>query len=128
MRTTSWIRTLRRLALLPLAVAGLASAAHATWSIILVDRSTGEVAIGCATCLENFDVQFWVPVMKVGIGGGCSQSSIDANGDIRRAIWDGLDAGGSSVATGTYLYRVQARDMATGRAATLVGKGPIVRR
>ncbi len=93
MRTSPWIRTLRRLALVPLAVAGFAGAARATWSIILVDRSTGEVAIGCATCLENFDLQLWVPVMKVGLGGGCSQSAIDSTGDIRRAIWDGLDAG-----------------------------------
>jgi hypothetical protein len=97
MRATSWIRSLRRLALTTLAVAGLAGAARATWSIIIVDRSTGEVAIGCATCLENFDVQLWVPVMKVGLGGGCSQSSIDSTGDIRRAIWDGLDAGDSPI-------------------------------
>ena len=93
MRTPSWIRTLRRLALTSLAFAGLAGGARATWSIIIVDRSTGEVAIGCATCLENFDLQLWVPVMKVGVGGGCSQSSIDSTGDVRRAIWDGLDAG-----------------------------------
>jgi hypothetical protein len=93
MRTPSWIRSLGRVALTSLALAGLAGGARATWSIIIVDRSTGEVAIGCATCLENFDLQFWVPVMKVGVGGGCSQSAIDTNGDIRRAIWDGLDAG-----------------------------------
>ena len=97
MRTPTWVRTLRRLALTSLAVTGLAGAARATWSIILVDRSTGEVAIGCATCLENFDLELWVPVMKVGLGGGCSQSAIDTTGDIRRAIWDGLDNGDAPV-------------------------------
>ncbi|HET6164966.1 MAG TPA: DUF1028 domain-containing protein [Planctomycetota bacterium] len=131
MRTPSWIRSLGRVALTSLALAGLAGGARATWSIIIIDRSTGEVAIGCATCLENFDLQFWVPVMKVGVGGGCSQSAIDTNGDIRRAIWDGLDAGDAPLdilATikgfdGNYFNRqIGIVDM-QGRAQTHTGGG-----
>jgi hypothetical protein len=51
-----------------------------------------------------------------------------STGPCAEVYWDGMDTGGASVATGTYLYRVQARDMATGRSANMVGKGPIVRR
>jgi uncharacterized Ntn-hydrolase superfamily protein len=82
--------SLRRLAVIALAVASIGGAASGTWSIVVTDTATGEVAIGCATCLENFDLEQWVPVMMVGVGGACSQSSIDGNGNIRTTIWDGF--------------------------------------
>jgi hypothetical protein len=83
-------RSLRRLAVLSLAVAAIGGAARGTWSIVVTDTATGEVAIGCATCLESFDLEQWVPVMMVGTGGACSQSSIDNDGKIRMTIWDGF--------------------------------------
>jgi uncharacterized Ntn-hydrolase superfamily protein len=84
------LRPLRHLALAALALAGVGGVAKATWSIVVVDTATGEVAIGCATCLTGFDLEQWVPVMMVGVGGACSQSSIDGDGKIRTTIWDGF--------------------------------------
>jgi uncharacterized Ntn-hydrolase superfamily protein len=95
MHLRSLTRRSRLLALSCLSVAALGGSASATWSIVLTDTATGEVAIGCATCLENFDLEIYVPVMRVGLGGGCSQSQIDSSGQIRKAIWDGLEAGDS---------------------------------
>ena len=89
-RSWSPLRTLRRLAVVALAVASIGGAARATWSIVVTNTATGEVAIGCCTCLESFDLEVWVPVMMVGVGGACSQSSIDNDGKIRMAIWDGF--------------------------------------
>src|SRR5436190_23753028 len=51
-----------------------------TWSIIIVDLATGEIAIGSATCLENYDLLALSPVMLVGVGGACAQSYIDTTG------------------------------------------------
>ena len=80
----------RSIALSFAAVGALAAPADATWSIVMVDTATGEVAIGCATCLENFDLEVYCPVMVVGYGGACAQSSIDGNGMNRRLIRDEL--------------------------------------
>jgi hypothetical protein len=83
-----------RSSLLALAAAALAPAiARATWSIVLVDTKTGEVAIGCATCLTGLDLETVVPVMVTGIGGACAQSSIDSSGTNRKFIWDKLQEG-----------------------------------
>ncbi len=35
----------------------LAPTVGATWSIVLVDSATGEVAVGSATCLEGTDLR-----------------------------------------------------------------------
>lgn len=65
----------------------------ATWSIILIDLRTREIAIGCATCLTNFDLRVGVPVMMVGRGGACAQSFVDASGANRLLIRNQLLAG-----------------------------------
>src|SRR5262245_27680038 len=83
-------RLASKFALAAAALLAVAPAARATWSIILVDTSTHEVAIGCATCLEGFDLEVWVPVMLTGIGGACCQSSIDSDGKNRGTIWTEL--------------------------------------
>ena len=84
---------MRRL-LLPLlcAVLLLASAARATWSIVAVNLRTGEVMVGCATCLANFNLRKWVPVVIPEVGVAAAQSLID-NGDNRSLIWDLLQLG-----------------------------------
>jgi hypothetical protein len=69
------------------------AAANATWSIVLVDKQKGEVAIGCATCLTDTDLELLVPVMLVGIGGACAQSQVDSSGENRRLIWDRMIEG-----------------------------------
>jgi hypothetical protein len=83
-----------RSALLALAtLVALPAAADATWSIVLVDRNTGEVAIGCATCLEGLDLEIYTPVILTGIGAANAQSQIDSNGANRRYIWDKMQEG-----------------------------------
>ncbi len=89
------MRLFRQIALSCVAAVGIAPAAEATWSIVLVDTATGEVAVGCATCLENFDLELYCPVVLVGIGGACAQSSIDSSGRNRRLIWDEMQLGTS---------------------------------
>lgn len=70
----------------------LARPARATWSIVAVDTRTGEVCIAGATCL-TLDLELYLPVVRVGIGGACAQSAIDANGHNRLLIWNGLQDG-----------------------------------
>src|SRR5688500_12533282 len=70
-----------------------ADAALATWSIVAINRKTGEVCISRATCLARFDLQRFLPVLVVGKGGGAAQSFVDTSGVNRKIIWDGLMAG-----------------------------------
>ena len=45
------------------ALAGLAGSASATWSILIVNTRTGEIAVGSATCLTGFDLEANTPVL-----------------------------------------------------------------
>lgn len=72
------------------AVALAAGSAEATWSIVIVDTRTGEVAVGSATCLFGFDLQANTPVLLPMIGGAAAQSAIDADGTNRVFIRDRL--------------------------------------
>ncbi len=63
----------------------MASSAWATWSIVIADSSTKEVAVGTVTCLNNYDLLAIVPVVVVGKGAGACQASGDFDG-IRRPI------------------------------------------
>ncbi len=78
----------------PLLLVGMISAfaprAWGTWSIILIDSETREIAVGSATCLTTFDLQRWLPVVRVGVGAGCAQSFVDQTGQNRMLIWDEL--------------------------------------
>ncbi len=67
--------------------------AQATWSIVLVNRVTGEVLISSATCLGNFDLQRALPVVRVGLGGAAAQSAIDTGAKNRAKIFDQLGLG-----------------------------------
>ncbi len=53
------------------------STSQATWSIIIVDTNTQEVAVGSATCLTDFDLQHGLPVVMVDVGAACAQSMVD---------------------------------------------------
>ena len=87
---------MRRLArLCCIALAFSACSAHATWSIVLTDSRTGEVAVASATCVANFDLLEASPVLVVGLGGGAAQSVVDSSGENRLTIYDGLLAGTS---------------------------------
>ena len=69
------------------AILGLALSppVDATWSILIADKKTKEVAIGSVTCLNNFDLRAITPVMLVGVGGATAQAAGDFDG-IRRPI------------------------------------------
>lgn len=71
----------------------LVDSLRATWSIILVDRRTGEVAIASATCLTGFDLQSNACVVVVGRGAAAAQSFVDLSGMNRMLIFSQLQLG-----------------------------------
>jgi hypothetical protein len=71
----------------------LAPTVGATWSIVLVDSATGEVAVGSATCLEGTDLRAFVPVIVVGVGAGATQSQVDPTGKHKKLIFNELKLG-----------------------------------
>lgn len=77
-------------------VAWSAGTASATWSILLVDTRTGEIALGSATCLTNFDLRANTPVLIPGVGGATAQSFVDNTGQNRTLIRDLLATGSST--------------------------------
>jgi hypothetical protein len=84
----------RRAALLLLcALASLTPRVDATWSIVLTDCSTGEVAVATATCLPNENLKRYVPVIVVGKGAGAAQSQVDPTAKNKKQIVAGLLAG-----------------------------------
>jgi hypothetical protein len=75
------------------ALAAWVPAVRATWSIIIIDTRTREVAIGSATCLADFDLRNSTPVLLTGIGGATAQSSVDSSGNNRVFIRDRMIRG-----------------------------------
>lgn len=67
--------------------------ARATWSVVVCDTETKEIAVGVVTCLVNFDLRNTVPVIIVGKGGAAVQAFGDSDGRRRKIIFDGLIAG-----------------------------------
>jgi hypothetical protein len=53
----------------------LGSNAFATWSIVVVNRRTGEVAVASATCLQRVNLRRGLPVLRLGKGAGAIQAS-----------------------------------------------------
>ncbi len=76
-----------------LAILTLASAARATWSIVIVNHRTGEVGVASATCISGFDLKPALCVLRVGEGAAAAQSVIDQTGVNRMIIWNELQAG-----------------------------------
>ena len=62
-------------------------AAHATWSIVIGDCQTKEVAVGTVTCLNNFDLHAIVPAVVVGKGAGAVQAWPDGACSSRSAVY-----------------------------------------
>lgn len=83
----------RRLLLASAALMTFAAPGSATWSIVLIDVRTGEVALGSATCLTNFDMRVSTPVLITGVGGATAQSFVDQTGLNRARIRDGFLTG-----------------------------------
>ena len=65
-----------------------AGRASATWSIVIINTRTGEVALASATCLTNFDLEANTPVLLPLIGGATCQSAVDQFGLNRTYIRD----------------------------------------
>ncbi len=91
------VRPLRRVLALALGLAVLAAPSRATWSIVVVDTVTREVAIGSATCLASFNLRRFLPVLKVGHGVAAAQSFVDQSGQNRRRILRGFERGADPV-------------------------------
>lgn len=72
------------------AIAACAGSANATWSILIADTRTGEVALASATCLTGFNLRHNTPVLITGVGGATAQSVVDQNGQNRGVIRDML--------------------------------------
>ena len=83
-------RALTRLACAVVLVLMLTPGANATWSIVLADEETGEVAVGTVTCLNDYDLLAIVPVIVVGKGGAAVQAAGDFDGQRRPIIFDHL--------------------------------------
>ena len=107
MRTTHRIRALHRSPrLVPIATAAVlllatASAVYATWSIIAVDRRTGQVVIASATCVPQgsfagfpakglMDVQ---AIVVPGVGLAAAQAGVDRTRRNQELIYRELRAG-----------------------------------
>lgn len=74
-----------RTATLGLAMLAPAWSALGTWSIVLVDTRTGEVAAASATCLAELDLQALTPVMLAGVG-ACTAQSVGDSQQINRTL------------------------------------------
>ena len=71
----------------------IASPVCATWSILIIDTRTGEIAVGSATCLTGFNLRGITPVLRVGRGAACAQASVNLNSITnRQIIWNMLQA------------------------------------
>ena len=67
----------RRSILFLLACTLLVRPADATWSIVVVDRHTGEVGVAAATCIPRTNLLMGLTTVVVGVGGGVVQSAGD---------------------------------------------------
>ncbi len=74
-------------------LAGFGPDAFGTWSIVLADSATGEVAVGAATCWDGQWLQAMQPVVRVGRGAANAQATWDQFGLDRRLIWQDLGLG-----------------------------------
>ncbi|MFN0057017.1 MAG: DUF1028 domain-containing protein [Planctomycetota bacterium] len=95
-------RTLLALLMIPL----LSPRTDATWSIVMVDRRTREIAIGSVTCLTSFDLRAITPVVLVERGGATVQAAGDFDGTRRPIIRAGFAAGTAPAAMLTTLAGV----------------------
>lgn len=64
--------------------------ARATWSLILIDLRTQEIAVGSATCVPDSDLETTVPVIIPGVAAACAQSLVDTTGENKAFIWEQL--------------------------------------
>ncbi len=73
-------------------IAFLIAPVSATWSILIIDLATGEIALGIATCLTGFDLRPTTVVVVPGFGVAAAQSFVGPL-SLRELIRTGLLAG-----------------------------------
>jgi uncharacterized Ntn-hydrolase superfamily protein len=76
-----------------LAVGLLASQARATWSVVVINKITGEVCSATATCIQGTGLENAVPVIVVGKGAGASQAFVLSNAQNRKIMFSGFKNG-----------------------------------
>jgi len=87
-------RSVEAAAAILLAALALPATAHATWSVIAVDKSTGRVVIASATCV-NGDDMFLPGVQAVvvpGKGVAACQASVDSTHKNQMLVFEELMA------------------------------------
>ena len=80
-------RALLRLAIVGLLSLALVDRAAATWSIVALNRATGEIGVLVSTCISNFDAGQRLPVIRVGVAAGVTQGFWQSNAVNRRRIY-----------------------------------------
>ncbi len=83
---------LRRLLSLLLACVLSVAPAFGTWSIVAVNTRTGEVLVGIATCIEDFNLRTCCPILIPEVGVACAQK-FTAPDQYRQFIWDMMHLG-----------------------------------
>ena len=78
---------MKKLLALLVAVAFLVEPVQATWSIVILNTRTREVAVGSATCITNTDLKLMVPLVLVGEGAAAAQAGVSSVASNRRRIW-----------------------------------------
>lgn len=91
----SILSVLRRAAALGIAATLSAVPALATWSIVVVDHRTGEIALFSATCVTNVDLERVLGMMRVEDGAAAIQFTGDPSVAKRQFIWNALESGDS---------------------------------
>jgi hypothetical protein len=110
-------------------VAAIAPVANATWSIVVTDSKTGEIAVATATCIVGDNIKKYVPVIRVGFGAAACQAQIDQTAKNRKIIFEQLPLGTDPA---VMLQLIQPQDAAfqsrqigivdlKGRAVTFTG-------
>ena len=84
---------MKKLLALLVAAALLVEPVQATWSIVILNTRTREVAIGSATCIRNSDLKLAVPLVLVGEGVAASQAGVSSVAVNRIRIWADMQAG-----------------------------------
>lgn len=110
-------------------VLAAAAPASATWSILIVDTRTGEIALGSATCLTRLDLRELTPVLIAGNGAVTAQSAGDSTGRNRALIQRRLIEGATldeilvelSGTDGAHQSRQYGMIDVTGAAVTFTG-------
>ena len=69
---------LRRPLAVLLALCLLAGQAFATWSIVVVNRRTGEICVASATCIESFNLRTALSVISAESGGAAAQAMVSS--------------------------------------------------